>query len=323
MNRQSNQSPKVSIVMPVYNGARTVMEAVDSVLNQTYHDFELIICNDASTDETPCLLNKIKDERVRVLNNYLNLGEGPSRDRAIETAQGFWLAFIDADDAWAPERLELLIHEAGVSEDKVLFDDIWECHDTPYGMVPWRILRGKRAFHSNGRGSIEISVEDYLCQKRLIKSAFFPLKHVKKLDICHSGLPFAADTEFFLKLLAHGLKLYYVPKPMYYYRITPGSMSGLANRLSLMRQVLKNAVNQFEHDPSAQNALRKKIAAISREEEEYTPFILALKKKEIRKALKIAYNSPWVIPYFISFLPERLFYHMHRIRHGGRIRGTR
>src|SRR5512136_1039319 len=137
---QSSHSPNVSVVMPVYNGARTLMEAVNSVLKQTYSDFELIICNDASTDETENILNSITDDRVRVIHNRQNLGEGPTRDRAIEVGRGVWLAVIDADDAWAPERLEVMLQETEGSTDMMVFDDILRCHDTPSGMVPWHVL---------------------------------------------------------------------------------------------------------------------------------------------------------------------------------------
>ena len=79
---QSSFSPTVSVVMPVFNGARTLRESVDSVLAQTFRDFELIICNDASTDNTGIILEKFVDERVRVIHNESNLGEGAARDRA-------------------------------------------------------------------------------------------------------------------------------------------------------------------------------------------------------------------------------------------------
>jgi succinoglycan biosynthesis protein ExoO len=323
MNKQSNNSPNVSVVMPVYNGERTLMEAVDSVLNQTYQDFELIICNDASTDETQNLLKKITDDRVKIILNLHNLGEGPTRDRAIELARGAWIAVIDADDAWAPERLEVMLREADGSTDKMIFDDIIECHDTPSGMVPCHVLRGKCAFGGNGVDTVEVPIADFVCKNRLLIKPLFPLKYVKKYKVLHSSRRFAEDTEFFLTLLAYGLTIRYVPRAMYYYRITPGSMSALANRSSLMREVLENAVDQFGHAPSIQKALHKKIAMIYREEKLYTPFFLALKKKDIMKALKILYQAPWIIPAFFSYLPERLFYHIHRVWHGGRTRGIR
>ena len=310
--------------MPVYNGALTLRESVDSVLAQTFQDFELIICNDASTDETGSILENIADERVRVIQNKSNLGEGSARDRAIESACGVWLAFIDADDAWAPERLKTLLDEADASINKMIFDDILECHDTDteYGLVPWHVLRGKYAFGGDGIKAVEVPIENFVCQERLLIKPLLPLRHVRQYHIFHGCRRFAADTEFFLRLLAHGLQLCYVPKPMYYYRITPDSMSGLINRSIMMREVLENAINQFEHGPTVQVALRKKVTMVARDEY-YMPFVRGLKKKQLRKAFQLAYQAPWVIPEFFRRLGHSLAYHAHRIRNGGRTRGIR
>ena len=317
-----NLSPSVSVVMPVYNGAGTLAEAVDSVIAQTYRNFELIICDDASTDETGIILNNIADERVRVIHNKSNLGEGPARDRAIEAARGDWLAFIDADDAWAPERLETLLEEADSSKNKIIFDDVYECHDTPDGIVPWNTLRGKFAFNGNGIKAVEVATEKFVNQRRLLIKPLLPLRHVRYYNIRHGYRRFAADTEYFLQLLAHGLQLCYVPKPMYYYRITPGSMSGLTSRSAMMREVLESAINQFEHDPKVQTALRKKIGMVTRDEH-YMPFVWELKQMQFRRAFKLAYYAPWVISEFIRRLGPSTVYHVHRICHGGRIRGNR
>lgn len=308
--------------MPVYNGARTLKESVDSVLAQTFRDFELIISNDASTDETRTILETIVDDRVRVINNKSNLGEGSARDRAIESARGVWLAFIDADDTWAPDRLKTLLDEANTSINKMIFDDILECHDTAYGMVPWRVLRGKHAFGGNGIKSVEVPIENFVCQERLLIKPLLPLTHLRMHHICHTSRRFAADTEFFLLLLSHGLQLCYVPKPMYFYRITPGSMSSLTNRSTLMREVLENAISQFENTPAVQAALRKKIAMVARNEY-YSPFAWALKKKQLRKAFQLAYHAPWVIFEFFRRLGQSIAYHVHRIWNGGRTRGMR
>ena len=72
---------------------------------------------------------------------------------------------------------------------------------------------------------MEVPIEDFVCQKRLLLKPLLPLRSIREYHIRHGCRPFGADTEFFLKLLANGLQLLYVPKPMYYYRITPGSMS--------------------------------------------------------------------------------------------------
>lgn len=319
---QLNLSPAVSVVMPVYNGARTLGESVDSVLAQTFRDFELIICNDASTDKTRSILENIADERVYVLHNSSNLGEGPARDRAIAAARGDWLAFIDADDAWAPERLETLVSKVDVSLNKMIFDDILECHDTPSGMIPWRVLRGRYAFGGDGTKVVQVSIEDFISQERLLLKPLLPLRSIREDPIFHRNRPFGADTEFFLHLMAHGLQLCYVPKPMYYYRITPGSASGQTGRYDMMQEVLENAVKRFAHAPTVQTAIKKKISLIARRGE-YMPFVWSLKKKQFRKAFQIAYRTPWVLPEFLRRLGHNLAYHAHRLRNGGRTRGTR
>lgn len=97
---------KISILMGVHNGQQFLREAVDSVLAQTYRDFELLICNDGSADDTPRLLEEYarKDARVRVLTNEKNIGLAASLNRCIQEARGEYLARMDADDKCLPER---------------------------------------------------------------------------------------------------------------------------------------------------------------------------------------------------------------------------
>jgi len=312
--------PNVSVAMPVYNGARTLMEAVDSVLKQTYQNFELIICNDASTDETPDLLKKITDKRVKVIHNPANLGEGGTRDRAIDAACGYWLAVIDADDAWAPERLEVMLREADGSSDIMLFDDIIECHDTPSGMVPWRLLRGRNAYGCSDKGAIDVPTEVYACEPRMLIKPLFPLVYVRQNNVRHCTSKFGADTGFFLQLLSCGLRLRYLPEAMYYYRITPGSMSALSNRTALFQEVLGNAVGFFKDRPAVQAAIHRKISGVARAGH-YLSFVFALKRRDIAGAIGIIHKFPWILPKYFKGLVRSLFYHMHRYRHGGRIRG--
>ena len=319
---QNNIKPDVSVIMPVYNGALTLMEAVNSILKQTYVNFELIICNDGSTDETGCLLYEIKDPRVRIVHNSTNLGEGPAKDKAIELSRGIWIAFIDTDDVWSPERLEVMLRVANPSLDNIVFDDIWECHDTPSGIVPWHVLRGKYAFGGNGIDAVNVSIENFICEDRLLRSPLIPIKHIKNHNIRHSCLPFAADTEFFLRVLSHGLDLYYIPRAMYYYRITPGSMTGSTERSIMMREVLENSIKLFNHAPAIQAALRKKIAMVARDER-YLPFIWALKQNEFIKALRLVCQSPWIVAEFFRRLGHSLAYQVHRIWHRGKTRGLR
>ncbi len=97
--------PLVSVVLPVYNGARTIRRAVESILAQTYDNFELIIINDGSVDNTLDILTSFSDSRI-VLLDQENKGKVHSLNRGIVTSRGEFIAMIDADDFALPERLE-------------------------------------------------------------------------------------------------------------------------------------------------------------------------------------------------------------------------
>ena len=96
----------VSIIMPSYNTALYIRETIQSVLDQTNQNWELIIVDDCSTDNTDEIVDSIKDERIRYLKNEKNSGAAVSRNRALREAKGRWIAFLDSDDLWMPEKLE-------------------------------------------------------------------------------------------------------------------------------------------------------------------------------------------------------------------------
>jgi len=315
-------NPKVSVIMPAYNAARTLREAVGSILNQTFPDIELIVCDDASTDVTSSVLQSITDERLRVIHNEVNLGSGLSRDKAIDISTGEMLAFADADDAWEPERLEVLLDATVASKNTMVFDDILECFDTPSGMKPWQPLRGSKAFGGDGKAVIDVPIDQFICQERLMMQPLVPSGFLKKGQVRHSALSFAQDTEFFLALMSKGMALRFVPRPMYRYRITPGSATAQRCREAMMLQVLKEALGKFHHMPSVQAALRKKIKKASRNEQ-YMSFFRSLKEKKIHEGLLMAMKSPWLIAEFVKRSGRSTVYHAHRIYHGGGTRGIR
>ena len=96
----------VSIIMPSYNTAQYIAETIQSVINQTYQNWELIIVDDCSTDDTDIVVGRIKDPRIRYIKNEKNSGAAVSRNRALRAANGRWVAFLDSDDLWKPEKLE-------------------------------------------------------------------------------------------------------------------------------------------------------------------------------------------------------------------------
>lgn len=103
-----NKAPEISLIMSVYNGEDYLSEAIESVLNQTFKDFELIVINDCSSDSTAEILKRYAelDERVKVYTNEVNLRLPSSLNKAMSYAQGKYIARMDADDICLPERLE-------------------------------------------------------------------------------------------------------------------------------------------------------------------------------------------------------------------------
>ncbi len=103
MKAESN--PKISVIMSVYNGMPFLKEAAESILKQTYKNFEFIIVDDASTDVSWEYLKSLRDERIKLIKNKKNLGLAASLNKALQRAQGDFIARMDADDVSKPERL--------------------------------------------------------------------------------------------------------------------------------------------------------------------------------------------------------------------------
>ena len=100
---------KVSVVIPSYNSSSYIMRAVESALNQTYDNLEVIVADDASTDDTCTLVHKIEDPRVKLIERTENGGAAAARNSAIHTAKGRYIAFLDSDDYWLPNKLSVQI----------------------------------------------------------------------------------------------------------------------------------------------------------------------------------------------------------------------
>lgn len=103
-----NSSAKVSIVMPAYNSEEYIKESVYSVIAQTWCNWELLIIDDGSTDNTCLIVEQLseKDLRIRLFRNSVNRGVAASRNMGILHSAGEWIAFLDSDDCWKPEKLE-------------------------------------------------------------------------------------------------------------------------------------------------------------------------------------------------------------------------
>ncbi len=103
--------PKVSIIMPAYNEEKHIAEAIESVIKQTYQDWELLIINDGSVDNTRTIAQQYaaEDQRIVLIDNEKNMGVVRTRNNGIDQMTGRYLAFLDSDDCWYPHKLETQI----------------------------------------------------------------------------------------------------------------------------------------------------------------------------------------------------------------------
>ena len=101
--------PTVSVIIPTYNRAALLKRAIESVLNQSFKDFELIVVDDASPDNTPEVVRSIRDSRIRYIRLKKNSGGPVARNTGIKKARGKFIALLDDDDEWLPHRLELQV----------------------------------------------------------------------------------------------------------------------------------------------------------------------------------------------------------------------
>jgi len=99
-------SDLVSIIMPSFNTGKFIKETIESVICQTYENWELIIVDDCSTDDTDSVVSSFSDDRIKFFKNEKNSGAAVSRNFAIRKASGRWIAFLDSDDVWLPNKLE-------------------------------------------------------------------------------------------------------------------------------------------------------------------------------------------------------------------------
>lgn len=207
--------PLITVVIPVYNGEKTIRETIQSVFNQSLSDLELLVINDGSTDSTLEVVSQIKDERLKVYT-YPNAGLAASRNRGISLAKSEYISFIDADDLWTPDKLE--------SQLKALQENPKAA--VVYSWTDWidesSQSLGKGSHNTqNGEVLAQLLLNDFVANGSncLIKMQAF--REVGGFD---ETLTAVEDWDMWLRL-AERYQFVAVPSPQVLYRVTSNSMS--------------------------------------------------------------------------------------------------
>lgn len=205
----------ISIIMAAYNTEKKIEQAINSVSSQTYTNFELLVVNDCSKDRTVELVKDIvaKDSRVRLISNVKNSGVSYTRKHGLEEAKGDWIAILDSDDAWEPEKLEKQIVLQRRTNADLLFTGS-AFMDSEGHPIDWCLHAPK-----------EVTYRQLLKQNVLSNSSALVRKELyAKYYAIGDGMH--EDFAIWLSILKEGKKAYGVDEPLLIYRIAKSSKSG-------------------------------------------------------------------------------------------------
>lgn len=205
----------VSVIMPTYNASRFLADSIDSVLNQTYQNIELLITDDCSSErETHKILEayKKKDSRVKVFYQKENTGPGIARNISIQNAKGRYIAFCDSDDKWFPEKIE----------KQITFMNTKQCALCCSSYIRYNNTNKNKEI--NITPSI-ITFKDMLCDNKI---GCLTAIYDTKLLGCKYYMPTIRkrqDWALFLNIIKSCKYAYGIKEPMAFYRIRKGSIS--------------------------------------------------------------------------------------------------
>jgi glycosyltransferase involved in cell wall biosynthesis len=239
----------ISVIIPAYNAAQTILETLSSVQQQTFSNFEIIVINDGSTDNLLEQLSTIIDSRLNVFS-YENGGLSVARNRGINHASGEYIAFLDADDLWAPDKLELQFAalqnspRAGVAYSWTYFMD-----------------ELGQSFHGGQNATVAGNVYADLLVSNFLAHGSNPLIRRAAIDSVgefNSAVSGAADWDYWLRLAAKW-EFVVVPKPQIFYRQSSSSMS---SKVEFMERCQLDVLEQaFQQAPIELQALKPQSLA--------------------------------------------------------------
>lgn len=219
---------KVSVLIPFYNSEAYLKTCIDSILNQTYQDFELILLNDGSTDKSEEIVKSYNDKRIKYYKNEKNLGPAGSSNKLIELASGEYCVRVDSDDICFPERVEKQVHFLDENKNIALVGTWIRL----YNALPARTLKDKIKKVIINLGWIwchptNVTLKETLKANTVMHSTMcFRKSLVIKNNIKYSGLyDYAEDYDFVRQFLTSGLEVANIPEVLLYYHFGGESTS--------------------------------------------------------------------------------------------------
>ncbi len=301
-------NPKVSVIIPAYNTEAYIAKAIESALEQTLTDIEVIIVDDGSSDKTVEVAKSFTDQRLKIIVNEQNFGAAASRNRALRAAQGEWIAVLDSDDWYAPERLEKLVSVANEINADMIADDLYLIKDGETS--PWSTLIEESGESIDKTLQIDIVyfVETDVygqpglhlgLSKPLFKREFLVKHGIEYDENIRMGQDFWID----MKCLIKGARFFIEPKPYYFYRSRPGSLV-YQSQISRINQYCEATSSFMQQDAVKKNpALMRALSynlAIYQKNLAYFQVVVPIKQGKWITALTEIRKNPGFLYDFIS-----------------------
>jgi teichuronic acid biosynthesis glycosyltransferase TuaG len=260
--------PRASVIVPAYNSSATIVQALDSVVAGSYEDFEIVVCDDASSDTTVELLESYGDPRVRLVRSPVNGGPAVARNHALDHASGELVAFLDADDRWLPAFLR---------EQVALHD-----REAPVGIVAcdaWLVDQAGARIgrHSEVVGSAAgAGVTEMLLANRVFISTLCPRAVVDEAGGFSDECFGSEDHDLWLRILENGHRLAYNPEPLALYAAAVVGISSSAAQMGRTEQATyRRALQRGRLTPAQRRIARAKLALAESAEQRATGHALA------------------------------------------------
>lgn len=313
-------NPTISVIIPAYNTASYISRAIESALGQTLENIEVIVIDDASTDNTLEVVKSFSDSRLTVIVNEKNMGVSNARNRALKIAQGEWIAVLDSDDWYAADRLEKLLLIAKAENADIVIDDLnlIQQDDTS----PWSTLlkeSGEEIFDLKPIDPIYFVETGMYGQKGLHLGLSKPI--FKRDFLLQHGIEYdgrkqvVEDFHFMLQCLVKEAHLIFVPQAYYFYRSRLGSLV-TQSKVRHINQC-QSSIQEFLQQNIVQNnkqltrTLHQSLSVLHKYKTYYS-VVEPLKQKKYGKAMVEAMRNPY---FFIHFLFELRAILVRRLRY--------
>jgi len=238
-----NEKPKVSVIIPTYNRAELLPRAIQSVLNQTFQDFEIIVVDDSSTDNTEEVIKEFQeqDKRIKYIKHDKNKGGSAARNTGIKVAQGEYIAFQDSDDEWLPEKLEkqMKVLENASSKVGVVYTGFWKIKDNNRVYIP----------------NMDIACKEWNIRRQILQGNFIgtPTAIVNRVCFVKMGLfdvalPRLQDWELWIRF-SEFYEFKFINEPLVTAHYTPDSISANQDALTkALTLILEKHYEDFKKD---------------------------------------------------------------------------